>query len=201
MVDKNPIAKAVIRRSAKAQVDKKARGMYPAPYKALDVVLGAPGKSVLEAQNIEADAVARLAVSPVAKSLISIFFASEAAKKLDILPDGSKPDRIAHAAVVGGGVMGGGIASLFANKRIDTRLCDLNMSALDAAVAVHRKEVTKKKKRRRLTVGEANAAMDRLTTSIGITDVSRSEIVVEACLLYTSPSPRDQRGSRMPSSA
>ena len=25
--------------------------------------------------------------------------------------------------------------------------------------------------------------------------------VVEVCLLYTSPSPRDQRGSRMPSSA
>ena len=25
--------------------------------------------------------------------------------------------------------------------------------------------------------------------------------VVSACLLYTSPSPRDQRGSRMPSSA
>ena len=25
--------------------------------------------------------------------------------------------------------------------------------------------------------------------------------VVDACLLYTSPSPRDQRGSRMPSSA
>ena len=27
------------------------------------------------------------------------------------------------------------------------------------------------------------------------------ELVVGACLLYTSPSPRDQRGSRMPSSA
>ena len=27
------------------------------------------------------------------------------------------------------------------------------------------------------------------------------KIAVEACLLYTSPSPRDQRGSRMPSSA
>ncbi len=26
-------------------------------------------------------------------------------------------------------------------------------------------------------------------------------VVVMACLLYTSPSPRDQRGSRMPSSA
>ena len=27
------------------------------------------------------------------------------------------------------------------------------------------------------------------------------EIIFSACLLYTSPSPRDQRGSRMPSSA
>ena len=28
-----------------------------------------------------------------------------------------------------------------------------------------------------------------------------NSIMVEGCLLYTSPSPRDQRGSRMPSSA
>ena len=31
--------------------------------------------------------------------------------------------------------------------------------------------------------------------------VSRSTVSVSVCLLYTSPSPRDQRGSRMPSSA
>ena len=30
---------------------------------------------------------------------------------------------------------------------------------------------------------------------------SRNVIVQASCLLYTSPSPRDQRGSRMPSSA
>ena len=38
----------------------------------------------------------------------------------------------------------------------------------------------------------------------GITDEQVSaaaEKFVKACLLYTSPSPRDQRGSRMPSSA
>ena len=29
----------------------------------------------------------------------------------------------------------------------------------------------------------------------------RNEVLVSTCLLYTSPSPRDQRGSRMPSSA
>ena len=31
--------------------------------------------------------------------------------------------------------------------------------------------------------------------------VPTSEVLSKVCLLYTSPSPRDQRGSRMPSSA
>ena len=35
----------------------------------------------------------------------------------------------------------------------------------------------------------------------GIMTVTADPFEDEACLLYTSPSPRDQRGSRMPSSA
>ena len=35
----------------------------------------------------------------------------------------------------------------------------------------------------------------------GGSDASRGHDIVYTCLLYTSPSPRDQRGSRMPSSA
>ena len=32
-------------------------------------------------------------------------------------------------------------------------------------------------------------------------DVTDGSVTYQGCLLYTSPSPRDQRGSRMPSSA
>ena len=32
-------------------------------------------------------------------------------------------------------------------------------------------------------------------------DRARKRVLLKTCLLYTSPSPRDQRGSRMPSSA
>ena len=39
------------------------------------------------------------------------------------------------------------------------------------------------------------AAYSRLVT------IETAEEAVGTCLLYTSPSPRDQRGSRMPSSA
>ena len=31
--------------------------------------------------------------------------------------------------------------------------------------------------------------------------LKRCRVLLDGCLLYTSPSPRDQRGSRMPSSA
>ena len=41
----------------------------------------------------------------------------------------------------------------------------------------------------------------RHINSIQGVDVSSQSSLFKTCLLYTSPSPRDQRGSRMPSSA
>ena len=38
-------------------------------------------------------------------------------------------------------------------------------------------------------------------TSVIISEFKTVSKQIEGCLLYTSPSPRDQRGSRMPSSA
>ena len=45
-------------------------------------------------------------------------------------------------------------------------------------------------------VGETMLLADR-----HMVDITVSCTQIEVCLLYTSPSPRDQRGSRMPSSA
>ena len=41
----------------------------------------------------------------------------------------------------------------------------------------------------------------KTTLTAAITKVLGDNVEGSACLLYTSPSPRDQRGSRMPSSA
>ena len=48
---------------------------------------------------------------------------------------------------------------------------------------------------------QLNAAYHFDTATASNADVTFDRISLEACLLYTSPSPRDQRGSRMPSSA
>ena len=37
--------------------------------------------------------------------------------------------------------------------------------------------------------------------SVGSSIIEIANTFIDGCLLYTSPSPRDQRGSRMPSSA
>ena len=59
-----------------------------------------------------------------------------------------------------------------------------------------------RKKRTKLEMGH-DAFLDIVANLVGILIIL---VVIlgtqsQACLLYTSPSPRDQRGSRMPSSA
>jgi 3-hydroxyacyl-CoA dehydrogenase/enoyl-CoA hydratase/3-hydroxybutyryl-CoA epimerase len=180
LVDHSWAMKQVIRAKAKQQLDEKARGLYPAVYKALDVVLGAHGKSIGEAALIESEVTAELAVGPVCKNLVSIFFASEAAKKAAKVPSGGEPKPVRVGAVVGGGVMGAGIASLFAERGITTRLADLSQVALDAAVAGHVADVKKRQQRRQLTPSEALKAIDRLDASPGIIGMGKADIAVEA---------------------
>ena len=52
---------------------------------------------------------------------------------------------------------------------------------------------------------QAHAACSLVDLRVGLKErmenVRKMWVDVEGCLLYTSPSPRDQRGSRMPSSA
>ena len=48
--------------------------------------------------------------------------------------------------------------------------------------------------------GSVMSAQDSLRVEFAATDYAH-DVPIHYCLLYTSPSPRDQRGSRMPSSA
>ena len=62
-----------------------------------------------------------------------------------------------------------------------------------------------------LAVGATGATNDaRMLSDVSVDDIDGTTVVslyglagasFDTCLLYTSPSPRDQRGSRMPSSA
>ena len=68
------------------------------------------------------------------------------------------------------------------------------------------KNAKKKKRKKNNKAAAAAAVMAATATSLSATSLAPDEAQNDnahnnSCLLYTSPSPRDQRGSRMPSSA
>lgn len=180
LVDRNPLALGVIRSQARKQVLAETKGHYPAAFEALELVCSAPRSSLARGLEREVDAVGRLATGPVAKSLVSIFLASEDAKKLGKRADGSSAPAVRRGGVIGAGVMGGAIASLMAESRIDVRLSDLSRDALAAAELAHRADVAKALSKRRLERHQANAALDRFETSGDLEGFARCDLVIEA---------------------
>lgn len=180
LVDKNPLAIALVVKTARKQVMSKTHGNYPAPLLALEIAARAPVTELESSFAAEQRAVAELAVGPVSKNLIQIFRLSEDAKRLKNLPDGSSarvPERI---GVLGAGVMGRGIASLAADRGAWTRLYDIAPEALDAAQLEHRREVLDRRKRRRIEAFEADEAIDRFDTTRALEGFARCDLVVEA---------------------
>ncbi|MFT7677261.1 MAG: 3-hydroxyacyl-CoA dehydrogenase/enoyl-CoA hydratase/3-hydroxybutyryl-CoA epimerase [Planctomycetota bacterium] len=179
-VDRNPIARAVIEHQALKGLDAKANGKYPAPYAALDLVMSSVKSPRKNWAGREARAISALLTGPVCKSLVSLFFGSEEAKKLGRLPDGGKAEMPEFATVVGAGVMGAGIAGSLAEKGVNVRLADLSSEALGRALGEHEKSVLRKVKRRRMTKSDGTAAIDRLDAAQGIVGMARSTFAVEA---------------------
>ncbi|MEO0651870.1 MAG: 3-hydroxyacyl-CoA dehydrogenase NAD-binding domain-containing protein [Planctomycetota bacterium] len=180
LVDKNPIALAVIKSQAEKGVTKQTRGHYPAAYRALELTADALRRPLKDGLEREAAALGQLAVSPVCKSLVSIYRGGEAAKRVAKRDDGGREAKFERAAVVGAGVMGGGIASLFATKGLSTRLADLSQVQLDDALVEHERTVDKLRKRRRLQPHEADAALDRLELTRTDKGFRNCDFVIEA---------------------
>jgi 3-hydroxyacyl-CoA dehydrogenase/enoyl-CoA hydratase/3-hydroxybutyryl-CoA epimerase len=180
LVDQNPLALRVVERRAAEALERETKGRYPAPALALPLVVSAPRTPLAEGLAREAEALGKLAVSPECKSLVAIFRSSEDAKRLGKLPDGSPARELERAGVVGGGVMGGAIAGLLAERGLQTRLADLARAPLDAALAQHASRVEQGLKKRRLKPHEARAALDRLSVTTDTAALGRPEIAIEA---------------------
>jgi 3-hydroxyacyl-CoA dehydrogenase/enoyl-CoA hydratase/3-hydroxybutyryl-CoA epimerase len=105
---------------------------YPALSAVCDVVGKAYYLPEKKAFDIESEAFASVAVTPTSKNLIKVFYLSEEAKKLGKLPEGVHPIR--SLGVVGGGVMGMGIAVAAAKANLSTRCKDLKMDILNQSL-------------------------------------------------------------------
>jgi 3-hydroxyacyl-CoA dehydrogenase / enoyl-CoA hydratase / 3-hydroxybutyryl-CoA epimerase len=121
--------------------------------------------------------VGRLVVTAVSKNLIHVFRLMEGAKKAAPEARGRPVERV---AVLGAGVMGGGVAQLLAHRGIAVRLKDIDEGALTTGLRHARAQFDKLVQRRKLRPREAEDRMAAISPSLEYTGFGTVDLVIEA---------------------
>ncbi|MCP3904224.1 MAG: fatty-acid oxidation protein subunit alpha [Planctomycetes bacterium] len=167
---------------ARRQVMSKTRGQYPAPLEALSVLRRTYRPTTPpDGFDLEARAFSRLACSAISRNLVWLFQASQRLKRA------GRGDRGAvsleagdHAAVIGAGIMGGGIAWALSRGGLHVRMKDLDWGAVASGMAAASRMYGAMVKRRKITAREQGLAMHRISGAIDYSGLSQAKVVVEA---------------------
>jgi 3-hydroxyacyl-CoA dehydrogenase/enoyl-CoA hydratase/3-hydroxybutyryl-CoA epimerase len=151
---------------------------YPAAERLIDVVEEGLLRGMDRGLAAERDAAKFLADTDVAKNLMSLFFGRHGAKQA-VKRYG--PGRaVQHAAVIGGGTMGAGIAAAMARAGIDVRLIELNPNAAGQALRRIDRLLQQAVRSGRLSRLEARQAMRRVWPATDQRGLELVDFVVEA---------------------
>lgn len=179
-IEKIPGGSWLIFDQAKKQVLKETKGHYPAPLKALEVVRATYGGDLERGLQVEAEAFAGLVTGSVSKSLVHVYYLNEGVKKDRGIEAITGSRTIHRAAVVGAGVMGGGIAQLFAAKDVHVRMKDLNWEAIQKGYQAAYKVFERMLKRRKMKLFDVQNAMARIEGTTHFGGFKDLDLVVEA---------------------
>jgi 3-hydroxyacyl-CoA dehydrogenase/enoyl-CoA hydratase/3-hydroxybutyryl-CoA epimerase len=177
-VDGNPLMRGVIFSKARKAVMQQTRGHYPAPLAAIDVMEYGMSHGVERGLAREVEVVAPLIMGEVAQNLVRLFFLMEESKK-ERIP--ATPIEVAEAGVLGAGVMGGGIGQIIADKTDAlVRMRDINWKAIAGGLKAASKIWKRKVERRRMTRGEMQRKLARISGTTDWSGFDRCELAIEA---------------------
>ena len=176
-----PLVKDIVIKKAREQVLKKTKGGYPAPLAILDVVQQGLNKPLAEALKIEAEKFGELTTSPEAKALIHLYFATNALKKEPVTETKVKPLAINKIGVLGGGLMGAGIATVsIAKADTSVRLKDIGDEGL-LGVHQHIDQYFQQRIKKGIVTAEAaKKKINQLTSSLTYSGFKQCNLIVEA---------------------
>jgi 3-hydroxyacyl-CoA dehydrogenase/enoyl-CoA hydratase/3-hydroxybutyryl-CoA epimerase len=152
---------------------------YPAPFKALEAVEAAFARPLNAGLDLEARFVGELITTATTKNLIWLFKSHTALKgQRTGLP--AVPRKVRRLAVLGAGIMGGGIAQLAANNGIPVRLKDVRYEAILPALRTAHGIWERQLRRRRITHREVTQKMAFIAPTLADSGFRRVDVVVEA---------------------
>ncbi|OHU87644.1 MULTISPECIES: fatty acid oxidation complex subunit alpha FadJ [Pseudoalteromonas] len=178
LLESNPFGRNIIFKKAQENVLKKTGGHYPAPVNIIKAVRASIELDELKAYKTEAEGFADLVMTDVSKALRGIFFATTEMKKEwkndDVAP-------IERTAVLGGGLMGAGIAHVSAVKaQALVRVKDVAQQGIANAMNYSYKILSKRQKRRIMTKAQLQQTMNRITGATDYSGFKHVDMVIEA---------------------
>ena len=166
--------------NAKKRVRSASGNKYPAPLAAIDIIQKTIDLPLAEGLKIEAEALGRVATTGVGRNLVRLFRLGQAAKKAlspEVVDRAREIDRV---AVLGAGVMGGGIAELVAAQDISVILKDVDREALDAGLRHASDLLQKAGKRGIIAPEEVGLKFALIHGTLGYEKLDEVDLVIEA---------------------
>ena len=177
LLESNPIGRKVFADQATAAIKRKTKGHYPAITRVLKVILKSYEQTLEKAFESESQAFGELAISPVSKSCVGLYFAQNDSKKM---PEGAKPATLETVGVVGAGVMGAEIAQSAAFSGYQVYLKDIDQTALDKGMGVIKKLMDGLVEKKKMTREEADKVLARVKPTLNYSDMADCDLVIEA---------------------
>ena len=157
---------------APAMLIEKTRGLYPAPKAIMSAMVEGAYVDFDTALRIESRYLARLAVGPVAKNLISLFFNRTAIKSGASRPKDIPKWKATKVGILGAGMMGGGIAYANAVRGVACVLKDVSQEKADAGKAYTAKILERRKKDLK--------PLELITATLKADDLRGCDLIIEA---------------------
>jgi len=180
MLEGNGVGRSILFSQATKTVLSKTKGNYPAPLKIIDCIRAGVEQAPSKGYQVEADHFGQLVMSDVSAQLRQLFFATTDMKKEQGV-EGVAPAKISNAAVLGGGLMGGGIAFVTATKaKLPVRIKDISHQGISYALKYGYDLLNKKVKRRFMRHSEMQSQLSLITGTTEYSGFNNVDIVVEA---------------------
>ncbi|PKF76590.1 fatty acid oxidation complex subunit alpha FadB [Vibrio sp. vnigr-6D03] len=165
---------------AKGLVFQKAGPHYPAPMAAVTAIEEAAHSARNDALDVERKYFVKLAKSEEAKSLVGLFLNDQYIKGLAKKSAKSASKDTARAAVLGAGIMGGGIAYQSALKGVPVMMKDIAQPSLDLGMTEASKLLNKRLSRGRIDGFKMAGILASITPSLHYAGIENSDVIVEA---------------------
>ncbi|HFZ8994315.1 TPA: fatty acid oxidation complex subunit alpha FadJ [Citrobacter freundii] len=174
-----PLGRTLLFRLARQKTARKTQGNYPATERILEVIETGLAQGSSNGYAAEARAFGELAMTPQSQALRHLFFASTEVKKDPAST--ARPGPLNSVGVLGGGLMGGGIAYVTACKGgLPVRIKDINASGINHALKYSWDQFDGKVRRRYLKASERDKQLALISGATDYRGFAHRDVIIEA---------------------